>query len=72
MMEDRGILVLDLNAVPDTPNESSDIKSDAVLGPALPHLDILHMNKDEVVSLTSAKLTGDEINDKRQLYQELQ
>ncbi len=67
MMEDGGILVLDLNGVPDTPNGSSDIKSDAVLGPALSHVDILHMNEDEVVSLTGVKLTGDEINDKTAL-----
>jgi len=74
LMEDGGIVVLDLNGVPDssgskqTPYGSmctaADLKSDAVIGPALSHVDILHMNEDEVVSLTGAKLEGDDEKDK--------
>jgi len=73
MMEDGGIIVLDLNGVPaskikQTPYGSmcsaATLKSDPVLGPALSHVDILHMNEDELVNLTGVKFEGDERKDK--------
>jgi hypothetical protein len=35
------------------------LKSDPVLGPALSHIDILHMNEDEIANLTGVKFEGD-------------
>lgn len=72
MMQDGGIVVLDLNGVPDssvqqTPYGSlcsaSALASDSVLGPSLSHVDILHMNEDELVSLTGVQLEGDKNKD---------
>lgn len=69
-MENGGITVLDLNGVPEpTTNSSkatpwgsmcssSDLASDCVLGPALSHVDILHLNEDELVNLTGAQIKG--------------
>lgn len=71
MMQDGGIVVLDLNGVPEskvqTPFGSmcsaSVLQSDPVLGPALSHVDILHMNEDELVNLTGVQLEGDDTID---------
>lgn len=67
MMQDGGIIVLDLNGVPEnrfqTPYGSMCspymLKSDPVIGPALSHVDILHMNEEELINLTGVKLEGD-------------
>lgn len=75
MMTDGGIIVLDLNGVPETKVQTpfgsmcstSVLKSDPILGPALSHVDILHMNEDELVNLTGVQFEGDEINDKNAL-----
>jgi myo-inositol-1-phosphate synthase len=71
LMQDRGIIVLDLNGVPEsnvqTPYGSmcsaSVLQSDPVIGPALSHVDILHMNEDELMNLTGVQLIGDESKD---------
>jgi len=64
-MEDGGVIALDLNGVPDTDYPSktttrsvADLRNDPVLGPALPHVDILHMNEDELVNLTGCQIEG--------------
>lgn len=60
-MIEGGIVALDLNGVPgDTFQQSRDgslrtvhdLKHDAVIGPALAHVDLLHMNQDELALLT--------------------
>jgi sugar/nucleoside kinase (ribokinase family) len=71
MMQDGGLVVLDLNGVPEsrvqTPFGSmcsaAVLQSDPVLGPALSHVDILHMNEDELVNLTGVQFEGDETRD---------
>eukprot|EP00557_Chaetoceros_sp_GSL56_P010818 CAMPEP_0176481640 /NCGR_PEP_ID=MMETSP0200_2-20121128/2934_1 /TAXON_ID=947934 /ORGANISM="Chaetoceros sp., Strain GSL56" /LENGTH=989 /DNA_ID=CAMNT_0017877871 /DNA_START=179 /DNA_END=3145 /DNA_ORIENTATION=- len=75
IMQDGGIIVLDLNGVPEnrvqTPFGSlcspSMLRSDPVLGPALSHVDILHMNEDEMANLTGVKFEGDSHLDTRAL-----
>ena len=65
-MDDGGIIVLDLNGVPDANNGTplgsmctvSALQSDKVLGAALSHVDILHMNEDELVNITGVQLEG--------------
>lgn len=70
-----GITVVDLNGVPEVPFESNglrsipDLKMDPVLGSALEHIDILHMNQDEMCLLTGCRLTGIEQEDERLLNQ---
>ncbi len=74
LMNDGGIIVLDLNGVPEgdrssvqTPYGSmcsaSTLSSDPIIGPALSHVDILHMNEEEVMNLTGVKLMGDDTQD---------
>jgi len=70
-MDEGGIIVMDLNGVPDVaPNwiggglrTVPDLKVDRVIGPALGHVDILHMNEDELVLLTGCSLTGSKSDD---------
>ena len=66
LMEDGGIIVLDLNGVPDGKNNTpfgsmcstATLQSDPVLGAALSHVDILHMNEDELANITGIRLEG--------------
>jgi sugar/nucleoside kinase (ribokinase family) len=60
---DHGIIALDLNGVPDAPivragalRSLNDLRTDKVIGPALEHVDILHMNEDELVLLTGCRI----------------
>lgn len=64
-MLDGGIIALDLNGVPEASFKSagglrtvSDLKNDPVIGPALHHVDILHMNEDELMLLTGCEIEG--------------
>ena len=66
-MKDGGIIALDLNGVPSESNNStpwgstssaSSLKADKVIGPSLSHIDILHMNEDELISLTGITFEG--------------
>ncbi len=65
-MDDGGIIVLDLNGVPDGNNSTpfgsmctvAALKSDKVLGAALSHVDILHLNEEELVNITGVQLEG--------------
>lgn len=73
-MIDGGIIALDLNGVPEMQFSISgglrsphDLKRDGVIGPALEHVDILHMNEDEL-----ALLTGCRISDSPKLEEENQ
>jgi sugar/nucleoside kinase (ribokinase family) len=73
IMIDSGIVALDLNGVPEYPFVKSgplrrleDLRSDFVIGPALEHVDLLHMNEDELELLTGCPLLntpGSEIED---------
>ena len=65
LMTDYGIIALDLNGVPepDSPivkagalRSLNDLRNDSVIGPALQHVDILHMNEDELVLLTGCRI----------------
>eukprot|EP00536_Pseudo-nitzschia_multiseries_P009815 jgi/Psemu1/325784/estExt_fgenesh1_pg.C_2850008 len=65
IMIDRGIVALDLNGVPkpDSPfvmagslRSLGDLRNDKVIGPALQHVDILHMNEDELALLTGCRI----------------
>mmetsp|Transcript_10410 Transcript_10410/g.13196 ORF Transcript_10410/g.13196 Transcript_10410/m.13196 type:complete len:1066 (+) Transcript_10410:82-3279(+) len=66
LMEDGGIIVLDLNGVPNGDNatpwgsmcSTSVLQSDNVIGPALSHVDILHLNEEELVNITGIQLEG--------------
>lgn len=62
-MVDGGIIVLDLNGVPDIQfatsgglRSSQDLKRDTVIGPALEHVDFLHMNEYELALLTGCRI----------------
>ena len=64
------MIALDLNGVNETSFSRSeslrhpqDLKNDQVIGPALEHVDILHMNEDELVLLTGCRLEGSERED---------
>ena len=64
-MIDGGIIAVDLNGVPEDTFQKQenlrsviDLKSDPVLGPALEHIDILHMNIDELCLLTGCEIKG--------------
>lgn len=66
-MIDGGIVALDLNGVPEMKFERrgllrslTDLRADPVIGPALPHVDILHMNESELVMLTGCRIEGTE------------
>lgn len=63
IMVDGGIIALDLNGIPDTQFSISgglrspqDLKLDSVIGPVLQHVDLLHMNEDELVLLTGCRI----------------
>jgi sugar/nucleoside kinase (ribokinase family) len=63
ILVDRGIIALDLNGVPEMPiikagaiRSLNDLRHDRVIGPALQHVDILHMNEDELVLLTGCHI----------------
>ena len=66
LMDDGGIIVLDLNGVPDSDNSTpfgsmcsvGALQSDPVLGAALSHVDILHLNEDELINITGIHLNG--------------
>jgi myo-inositol-1-phosphate synthase/sugar/nucleoside kinase (ribokinase family) len=64
-MIEGGIITLDLNGVPEGTFEKqgslrsfSDLKNDPVIGAALEHTDILHMNEDELMLLTGCEIVG--------------
>jgi myo-inositol-1-phosphate synthase/sugar/nucleoside kinase (ribokinase family) len=64
-MLDGGIVVVDLNGVPEEifPRQGGlrsigDLRNDPVIGAALEHIDILHMNEDELCLLTGCELEG--------------
>ena len=63
-MIEGGIIALDLNGVPEATFERgflrtvSDLRNDAVIGAALEHVDILHMNEDELVLLTGCEIAN--------------
>jgi sugar/nucleoside kinase (ribokinase family) len=63
ILVDRGVIALDLNGVPEMPivkagalRSLNDLRHDRVIGPALHHVDILHMNEDELVLLTGCRI----------------
>jgi sugar/nucleoside kinase (ribokinase family) len=60
-----GVIALDLNGVsrPESPivmagafRSLNDLRNDRVIGPALEHVDILHLNEDELVLLTGCRV----------------
>jgi myo-inositol-1-phosphate synthase len=64
-MVDGGIIALDLNGVPESSfrregnlRALADLKNDSVIGAALEHVDILHMNEDELSLLTGCVIKG--------------
>jgi sugar/nucleoside kinase (ribokinase family) len=64
-MIEGGIIALDLNGVPqakfamkDSLRTTHDLMNDPVIGPALEHVDILHMNQDELSLLTGCRIEG--------------
>ena len=66
VMIDHGIIALDLNGVSESPivkagvlRSLADLRNDGVIGPALEHVDILHMNEDELCLLTGSDLEDD-------------
>lgn len=66
VMINHGIIALDLNGVSEAPivksgtlRSLSDLKNDGVIGPALEHVDILHMNEDELFLLTGSDVEDD-------------
>lgn len=63
IMNNGGIVALDMNGVPDAPfqfsgdlRSLSDLRNDRVIGPALQHVDLLHMNEDELALLTGCNI----------------
>lgn len=61
LMENGGLVVLDLNGVPESEKQitpfgsmcsASTLADDPVIGPALSHTDILHLNEEELTNLT--------------------
>ena len=77
VMEDGGIIVLDLNGVPEGDNATSfgsmrsisALQSNPVLGAALSHVDILHMNEDELVNITGIHIDGNGKNEEANISQ---
>jgi len=76
-MTNDGITVLDLNGVPECPTGTqktqqqrsvSDLQEDPIIGPALKHVDILHMNEEELASLTCCDMNGTEEQIKDAMY----
>ncbi|GAX22096.1 hypothetical protein FisN_6Hh344 [Fistulifera solaris] len=65
-----GICAVDLNGVPEVLFQRdkrsglrADMKSDPVIGAALQHTDILHMNEEELCLLTGCIMTGNTVQD---------
>ena len=66
IMIEGGIIALDLNGVPEGTFQTkggsirslSDLRNDPVLGMALEHVDILHLNEDELCLLSGCELSG--------------
>lgn len=63
VMIEGGIVALDLNGVPEgtfarngSMRSVSDLQSDSVIGPCLKHVDLLHMNEDELMLLTGCEI----------------
>ena len=65
IMVHRGVIALDLNGVPNPESpiimagalrSLNDLRNDRVIGPALEHVDVLHMNEDELVLLTGCRI----------------
>ena len=64
-MIEGGIIAMDMNGVPESafPTEAglrlvSDLNRDQVIGAALQHVDILHLNEDELCLLTGCEIMG--------------
>jgi len=64
-MVEGGIIAMDMNGVPEASFQEegglrtvSDLKNDPVIGPALQHIDILHLNEDELCLLTGCEIEG--------------
>lgn len=66
IMIEGGIIALDLNGVPEGAFHTeegclrslTDLRNDPVIGLALEHVDILHLNEDELCLLTGCELIG--------------
>lgn len=62
---DTGLVVMDLNGVPDQKptwkglRDASDLKQDLIIGQALAYTDILHLNEDELKLLTGCNFEND-------------
>ena len=74
-MVEGGIVALDLNGVPDfeqkrngTLRSAHDLKSDPVIGAALEHVDILHMNEDELRLLSGCVVHGTVESEAEDMY----
>jgi myo-inositol-1-phosphate synthase len=66
-MIEGGIIALDMNGVPEAQHKASSngnlrsvasLKGDPVIGVALEHVDILHMNEDELMLITGCRILG--------------
>lgn len=64
-MIEGGIVALDMNGVPEADFDRkgglravTNLKNDPVIGAALEHVDILHLNEDELVLLTGCTILG--------------
>ena len=75
VMIDGGIVALDLNGVPEFQlnrngklRSVNELKSDPVIGAVLEHVDILHMNEDELSLLTGCVLLGTSESDEEDVY----
>lgn len=66
IMIEGGLIALDLNGVPEGTFQTgegslrslADLRNDPVIGMALEHVDILHLNEDELCLLTGCELVG--------------
>jgi len=66
LMIEGGVVAMDMNGVPEASFQRgetglrtvSDLKNDPVIGAALEHVDILHMNEDELCLLTGCEIKG--------------
>jgi myo-inositol-1-phosphate synthase len=74
-MIEGGIVALDLNGVPDLQRNRNgelrsvhDLRSDPVIGAALEHVDVLHMNEDELSLLTGCVLLGTSESEEEDVY----
>lgn len=65
-MIEGGIIALDLNGVPEGTFQTkegslrklADLRNDPVIGMALEHIDLLHLNEDELCLLTGCEVVG--------------